>query len=175
MWVKCKLILLKEKIQGPLGFSSRSKTRRMRTFIKRWLDGSLQHFWSGDHHLMVWTAGHQQHCIVSEFYAHCDVITRHLKMRVVGTPSLVVQLPHVNMPAAFPCTYVLECSLASTYVSSSLESHMHWIALQHSEIVRHMMWQSRQIKSFTAGWAGIAHSVVGENSAGSSITSMIHI
>ena len=101
-----KLILLKEKIQGPLEFSSRSKTRRMRTFIKRWLDGSLQHFWSGDHHLMVWTAGHQQHCIVSEFYAHCDVITRHLKMRVVGTPSLVVQLPHVNMPAAFPCTYV---------------------------------------------------------------------
>lgn len=97
----------------------------MRTFIKRWLDGSLQHFWSGDHHLMVWTAGHQQHCIVSEFYAHCDVITRHLKMRVVGTPSLVVQLPHVNMPAAFPCTYVPECSLASTYVSSSLESHMH--------------------------------------------------
>ena len=119
-----KLILLKQKMQGPL-CTHRGQKRRMRTFIKRWLDGSLQHFWSGDHHLMVWTAGHQQHCIVSEFYAHCDVITRHLKMRVVGTPSLVVQLPHVNMPAAFPCTYVPECSLASTYVSSSLESHMH--------------------------------------------------
>ena len=44
---------------------------------------------------VVWMG--PSNCIVSEFYAHCDVITHHLKM-AVGTPSLVVQLPHVNMP-----------------------------------------------------------------------------
>ena len=53
---------------------------------------------------------HQLHCIVvSEFYAHCDVITHHLKM-AVGTPSLVVQLPHVNMPVLHSYALLPACT-----------------------------------------------------------------
>ena len=76
------------------------------TYVPRLiLAGSLQHFWSGDHQVelkVVWMG--PSNCIVSEFYAHCDVITHHLKMEASWNPiisSSVATCQHAcRIPAA---------------------------------------------------------------------------
>ena len=168
-----KLILLKEKIQGPLVYSSRSKTTDENVHQKMawWLASTF----------LVWRSSFdgmdcRPSAALHREWILCPLWCYYAPFEDEGSWNPIISCSVATCQHAC-CIPVHLCTRVQPrlYVSSSLESHMHWIALQHSEIVRHMMWQSRQIKSFTAGWAGIAHSVVGENSVGSSITSMIHI